>query len=268
MDFMQYLMKGKNGWLGLLVFLLASCAAPKNVIYFQDVQYGMQENIEQNYEIEIRKDDLLGITVSARNPELAIPFNLPATAYTMEAKSSSSGTQLGYLVDTDGNIDFPVLGQIHVAGMTRKGLSEYIKQELEAKNYLEDPVVTVTFQNFKVSVLGEVRNPGVIDVKSDRITLLEALAKAGDLNIQARRDRVAVIREQNGKRTVLYHDLRSSDVFESPCFYLQQNDVVYVEPNDAKTIQNRSTQVTSVGTWVSVFSSMMSIATLLVTLLR
>ena len=255
-------------WYLLLLLIVTGCAAPKNVIYFQDVQYGMQENIEQNYEIEIRKDDLLGITVSARNPELAIPFNLPATAYTLEAKNGNISAQLGYQVDVDGNIDFPVLGQIHVAGMTRKGLSEYIKQELETKNYLENPVVTVTFQNFKVSVLGEVRNPGVIEVKSDRITLLEALAKAGDLNIQARRDRVAVIREQNGKRMVLYHDLRSSDVFESPCFYLQQNDVVYVEPNDAKTIQNRSTQVTSVGTWVSVFSSLMSIATLLVTLLR
>ena len=265
---MKQIKRIKWGWYLLLLFIVTSCAAPKNVIYFQDLDKELQQNIEQNYEIEIRKDDLLGITVSARNPELAIPFNLPATAYTMEAKTSGGGTQLGYLVDTYGNIDFPVLGQIHVAGMTRKELSEYIKQKLEAKKFLENPVVTVTFQNFKVSVLGEVKTPKVINVKSDRITVLEALAEAGDLGIQAKRDRVAIIREADGKRTVHYLDLRSSDLLQSPYYYLQQNDVVYVEPNNARTIQNRSTQVTSVGTWVSVFSSIMSVTTLIVTLLR
>lgn len=257
-------------WLVLFLggILLVACAAPERVIYFQDLQQSLQEDIVQSYEVKIRKDDLLGITVSARNPEMAIPFNLPVTAYTLEAKSSITAAQLGYLVDVDGNISFPQLGKIHVEGMTRKELASWITSQLEQKNLLMDPVVTVTFQNFKVSVLGEVKNPRVINVKSDRITVLEALAEAGDLNIQAKRDRVAVIREAEGKRTVHYLDLRSSDLLQSPYYYLQQNDVVYVEPNNARTIQARSTQVTSVGTWVSVFSSIMSVATLIVTLLR
>lgn len=252
----------------VVLFLITGCAAPERVIYFQDLQTGLQEDIVQSYEIKIRKDDLLGITVSARNPEMAVPFNLPATAYTMEAKNSTSSAQLGYQVDVDGYISFPQLGKIQVEGKTRKELASWITGQLEQKNLLQDPIVTVTFQNFKVSVLGEVKNPRVINVKSDRITVLEALAEAGDLNIQAKRDRVAVIREANGKRTVHYLDLRSSDLLQSPYYYLQQNDVVYVEPNNARTIQARSTQVTSVGTWVSVFSSIMSVATLIVTLLR
>lgn len=252
----------------VLLFLITGCAAPERVIYFQDLQAGLQEDIAQSYEIKIRKDDLLGITVSARNPELAIPFNLPATAYSLEARSSITAAQLGYQVDVDGYISFPQLGKIHVEGMTRKEVASWITQKLQEKKLLVDPVVTVSFQNFKVSVLGEVKNPRVINVKSDRITVLEALAEAGDLNIQAKRDRVAVIREAEGKRTVHYLDLRSSDLLQSPYYYLQQNDVVYVEPNNARTIQARSTQVTSVGTWVSVFSSIMSVATLIVTLLR
>lgn len=252
----------------LLLLFLVGCAAPERVLYFQDIENGLQQSIEQSYEIKIRKDDLLGITVSARNPELAIPFNLPATSYTLEAKSGLSNSQLGYQVDVDGYISFPQLGKIKVEGMTRKELAIYIANSLEQKKLLQNPVVTVMFQNFKVSVLGEVKTPKVINVKSDRITVLEALAEAGDLNIQAKRDRIAVIREAEGKRTVHYLDLRSSDLLQSPYYYLQQNDVVYVEPNNAKTIQSRSTQVTSVGTWVSVFSSIMSVATLIVTLLR
>lgn len=262
-------MKNMKWFFGLLgIFLLVGCAAPERVLYFQDLEKGITQEITQNYEIKIRKDDVLGITVSARNFELAIPFNLPATSYTLEAKSNSSGSQLGYQVDANGMIAFPQLGKIKVEGMTRCELAQYITNQLEQKKLLQDPVVTVTFQNFKVSVLGEVKTPKVINVKSDRITVLEALAEAGDLNIQAKRDRVAIIREESGKRIVHYLDLRSSNLMQSPYYYLQQNDVVYVEPNNAKTIQSRSTQVTSVGTWVSVFSSIMSVATLIVTLLR
>lgn len=256
------------GILPFLLCLLTGCAAPERVLYFQDLSEGLQQEIEQSYEIKIRPDDILGITVSARNPELALPFNLPATSYTLEAKSSGSTSQLGYQVDNEGYIAFPQLGKIKVLGMSRSELANEITRQLQEKNYLQDPVVTVTFQNFKVSVMGEVKTPKVIDVKSDRITVLEALAEAGDLGIQAKRDRVAVIREAEGKRTVHYLDLRSSDLLQSPYYYLQQNDVVYVEPNNARTIQNRSSQVTSVGTWVSVFSSIMSVTTLIVTLLR
>ena len=254
-------------WL-LGVFLLVSCAAPERVLYFQDLDAGLQQEIAQSYEIKIRKDDLLGITVSARNPEMAIPFNLPATAYTMEATSSSGGAQLGYQVDVDGFINFPQLGKIQVEGMTRKELASWITSQLEQKNLLMDPVVTVTFQNFKVSVLGEVKTPKVINVKSDRITVLEALAEAGDLNIQAKRDRVAVIREAEGKRTVHYLDLRSSDLLQSPYYYLQQNDIVYVEPNRAKAGQRDINQNNSVSVWLSAVSVLAAVASLLVTVFK
>ena len=114
-------------------------------------------------------------------------------------------------------------------------VTELIKKRLIEEELIKDPIVTVQFLNFKVSVIGEVGRPGTFDISGDRITLLEALSMAGDLTIYGRRDRVAVIREKDGKRSILYHDLRSSDIFQSPCYYLQQNDIVYVEPNNAKT---------------------------------
>ena len=137
-----------------------------------------------------------------------------------------------------------------------------------AEDLIKDPIVTVQFLNFKVSVMGEVARPGTFDISGDRITLLEALSMAGDLTIYGRRDRVAVIREKDGKRRILYHDLRSSDIFKSPCYYLQQNDIVYVEPNNAKTGQSRINSNNSVSTWLSAVSVLASITSLLVTMFK
>ena len=172
---------------------------------------------------------------------------------------------LGYLVDTNGEIDFPILGKMHVAGLTRLQLTELIKQRLTEEDLIKDPVVTVQFLNYKVSVMGEVNRPGSFNISGDRITLLEALSMAGDLTIYGRRDRVAVIRENDGQRTILYHDLRSSDVFNSPCYYLQQNDIVYVEPNNSKAGQSEINQNKSVGVWLSAGSILVSIVSLIVT---
>lgn len=245
------------------VLLLTACTSSKKILYLQDVQPLKQQDIENQYEVKIHNDDLLAIMVNSKNPELALPFNMPLISYQLGYQSGYNQRILGYLVDSDGNIDFPILGKIHAAGMTRKELTGYLKQRLIDEDFIKDPIVTVQFLNFKISVMGEVNRPGSFDISSDRITLLEALSKAGDLTIYGRRDRVAVIREVDGVRTILYHDLRSSDIFQSPCYYLQQNDIVYVEPNKAKTGQSRINQNNSVSVWTSVLSVLTSIATLI-----
>ena len=251
-----------------LIAFLASCSAPKEVLYLQDIASIKEENIDKNYEVIIHKDDLLAILVNSKDPELALPFNMPVVTYQIGAQTTAQQRLLGYLVDQNGDIDFPILGKIHVEGLTRMQVTELIKQKLMSEDLIKDPIVTVQFLNFKVSVMGEVTRPGTFDISGDRITLLEALSMAGDLTIYGRRDRVAVIRENDGKRRILYHDLRSSDIFQSPCYYLQQNDIVYVEPNKAKTGQSRINSNNSVGVWLSAVSVLASITSLMVTMFK
>ena len=248
-----------------LIAFLASCSAPKEVLYLQDIASIKEENIDKNYEVIIHKDDLLAILVNSKDPELALPFNMPVVTYQIGAQTTAQQRLLGYLVDQNGDIDFPILGKIHVEGLTRMQVTELIKQKLMSEDLIKDPIVTVQFLNFKVSVMGEVTRPGTFDISGDRITLLEALSMAGDLTIYGRRDRVAVIREKDGKRRILYHDLRSSDIFQSPCYYLQQNDIVYVEPNkarrgNAKYSQSDQFNVSVVSTIIGGISVFVSLA--------
>ena len=251
-----------------MVVLLAACSAPKEVLYLQDISLIKEEAIDKSYEVIIHKDDLLAIIVNSKDHELALPFNMPLVSYQIGGQNVSQQRLVGYLVNQDGNIDFPILGEIHVEGLTRMQVTELIKKRLIEEELIKDPIVTVQFLNFKVSVIGEVGRPGTFDISGDRITLLEALSMAGDLTIYGRRDRVAVIREKDGKRSILYHDLRSSDIFQSPCYYLQQNDIVYVEPNNAKTGQSRINSNNSVGVWLSGVSVLASITSLLVTMFK
>ena len=246
----------------MAVFFTA-CTSTKKIIYLQDVVPLKQQEIEQKYEVIIHGDDLLAIMVNSRDPELALPFNMPMVSYQLGSNTGGQQRVLGYLVDTNGNIDFPILGEIHVEGLTRMQLTELIKNKLIEGDLIKDPIVTVQFLNFKISVMGEVGRPGSVTISGDRITLLEALSMAGDLTIYGRRDRVGVIRENNGKRTILFHDLRSADIFNSPCYYLQQNDIVYVEPNKAKSGQSSINQNNSIGVWVSVISLLTTIAVLI-----
>lgn len=246
----------------MAVFFTA-CTSTKKIIYLQDVVPLKQQEIEQKYEVIIHGDDLLAIMVNSRDPELALPFNMPMVSYQLGSNIGGQQRVLGYLVDTNGNIDFPILGEIHVEGLTRMQLTELIKNKLIEGDLIKDPIVTVQFLNFKISVMGEVGRPGSFTISGDRITLLEALSMAGDLTIYGRRDRVGVIRENNGKRTILFHDLRSADIFNSPCYYLQQNDIVYVEPNKAKSGQSSINQNNSIGVWVSVISLLTTIAVLI-----
>lgn len=248
-----------------LAVVCTACTSTKNIVYLQDVVPLKQQEIEQIYEPIIHEDDLLAIMVNCREPELALPFNLPMVTYQLGTDGGLSGSQrvLGYLVDKNGNIDFPILGAIHASGLTRMQLTELIKEKLTGGDLLKDPIVTVQFLNFKVSVIGEVSRPGSFTISGDRITLLEALSMAGDLTIYGKRDRVAVIRENNGKRTILFHDLRSADLFNSPCYYLQQNDIVYVEPNKARAGQSDINQNNNISVWVGVISLLTTISVLI-----
>lgn len=250
------------------VILFSACNSTKEVVYLQDVVPLKQQDIERKYEVFIHEDDLLAIMVNSKDPELALPFNMPMVTYQIGSEGGGQQRILGYLVDTNGDIDFPILGKLHVAGLSRLELRDLIKEKLISGDYIKDPVVTVQFLNYKVSVMGEVARPGSFTITGDRITLLEALSMAGDLTIYGRRDRVAVIREENGKRTILFHDLRSSDIFTSPCYYLQQNDIVYVEPNKAKAGQRDINQNNSVSVWLSAVSVLAAVASLLVTVLK
>jgi len=238
-----------NYMLMCVVVLCTSCASSKKVVYLQDVVPLKQQDIEQKYEVYVHNDDLLAIMVNSKNPELALPFNMPMVSYQLGSGSTNSGSQrvLGYLVDGNGDIDFPILGKLHVAGLTRMQLTEMIKQRLIEGDLIKDPIVTVQFLNYKVSVMGEVNRPGSFNISGDRM---------------------AVIREKDGKRTILMHDLRSSDIFNSPCYYLQQNDIVYVEPNKAKAEQTDINQNKSLGVWFGAISALVSIASLIVTLTK
>ena len=225
---------------------LSSCVSSKDFVYLQDMQVGERYHFERKHEAVVHRDDRLSITVSCKQPELALPFNAQNAAVkvssTGEISASADGTDKGYRVDVDGNIDFPMLGKINVEGRTLAEVTQLIKNGIIEGNYIKNPLVAVDFLNFKYTVLGAVGSNGTYTVRGDRVTLLEAIANAGDLATNARVDKVTVIREIGNERQIFVHDLRSSDIFNSPCFYLQQNDIVYVEPKYRK--KERSERIT------------------------
>ncbi len=177
---------------------------------------------------------------------------------------ASDDKEKGYLVDVDGNIDFPILGSLHVEGMTRRQLTELIKKRIIEGEYVKDPIVTVNFLNFKFSVLGEVNSVGTYEVTGDHITLLDALAMAGDLTQYSRLDRIAVIREYGNKRRIMYNDIRSKDIFNSPSYYLQQNDIIYVEPTGMRATEQSQRKLSVVSMILSFVSSITSFVLLAV----
>lgn len=252
-------------WASLLaVLLLTSCASRKNFVYLQDMEMGLKYPIETKHEAVVHRDDRLSITVSCKNPELAIPFNIydgtfrVGTDGSVTADASSKVNEKGYRVDVNGDIDFPILGKLHIEGMKVSEVRDLIKQKIEEGEYMKDPLVSIEFLNFKYTVLGAVGSNGTYTVDGDRVTLLEAIAKAGDLTSKAKVDRVAVIREIEGERQIFMHDLRTKDIFDSPCFYLQQNDIVYVEPKyKKKDVEDRGWQVAT--TLLSVVTTVCSI---------
>ncbi len=253
------------------ILMLASCATVKDIAYFQDRAIDHPEKIDMHAGIVIQPKDMISIVVSSRNPELAPMFNLPVVSYQAGSEVVNGYQQrlMGYVVDNEGYIDFPVLGKIQVAGLTRWQLSDMIKKELTEQGLLNDAVVTVEFMNFKISVMGEVNAPGTYTVEGDKITVLQALSLAKDLTIFGKRDNVTVIRELDGKRTFYNVDLCSVDLFKSPAYYLQQNDIIYVEPSEVKarqsTLDDKGLRMTSIA--ISSGSLLISVATLLVSIL-
>lgn len=253
-------------FLGLWIYLLAGCTSSKKVLYFQDTGGDYKEKISQDYELKILPDDLLSIMVNSKDAELVQMFNLPIVRYDFAGPGTGgggAGNVLGYTVNQSGSIDFPQLGTIGVQGKTRSELATYIKEQLIAGGYVKDPVVTVQLLNFRVSVLGEVNRPGSFNLKSDRVSILDAISEAGDLTIYGKRDNVRVIREENGERSIATLDLKSAAIFQSPYYYLRQNDIVYIEPNKVKAGQSEINQNRSIGTLAAITSVLISLAVLI-----
>ena len=248
---------GRLFFIGMLVCLLGACASPKDVVYLQDVKINSRVKAALQYRTVIHVDDLLSIVVSCDDIETALPFNTPMIGLGQNNTRTGNDQLYGYLVDTDGTIDFPVLGKIKVEGLSRTELAAELKEKLSG--YLKNPIVTIQFLNFKVTVLGEVRNPGSYKVNSERISILDALGMAGDLQINAKRKNVLVMREDGNEKVFSRVDLTSSELLHSPFFYLQQNDVVYAEPSRGRIVGGNAGTflpyiLSSVSTFVAVLA--------------
>ena len=248
----------------VFLMLITSCASRRDVVYFQDADLAATANSINNYGLVIKPDDVLTIVVSALDQDLSRPFNLTSMTYSDDANRDGRTVHQGYLVDANGNIEFPVLGTIKLGGLNRAQATELIKSML--KEYLKNPIVIIRMQNFKVTVLGEVQRPGVYTIENDRLTILEALGLAGDLNLQAERKNVLVIREDKGKTTYNRVDLTTETLFNSPMYYLTQNDVIYVEPNNSRI--KSSSIGPNVGATLNTISTLAAVAALIVSLTR
>lgn len=244
--------------------MFQSCHTPKDVTYFQDGKDGARIEMAAPADIKVQPDDRLSIVVSSKDPALASLFNV----YMPQQRSSTPGITLSnargganevasFVVDAQGDIQYPVLGTLHIEGMTRHQVADYIKNELIRQNLVKDPTVIVDFLNHSVLVMGDVTKPGRVTFDRDRYTVLDALSDAGDLTINGKRTDVKVMRREDGRQKVYELDLTNGEqVMSSPVFYLQQNDVIYVSPNDVKkrnTTANGNAPLTP-SFWISVAS--------------
>ena len=211
----------------LVICLLSSCATKKEIVYFQDAENLTDKINEQTFEPIIESNDILYVSISSMNEAVLLPFKR-STGLESNASNSNAGLQ-GYLVNVDGDIRFPVIGNVSVVGKTRGQVEADLK--LELSEFITDVVVDVRIMNFKITVIGEVNNPGVYNIPDERVTLPQALGLAGDLSEDGKRENILVIREINGQQQVSRIDLTKTDFFSSPYYFLKQNDVVYVEPS-------------------------------------
>jgi len=260
--------------LALSCLLCASCATNKKISYFQDAINADSARIAlSSPEIRLRTEDKVSIVVNSQDPELTALFNLPyitrSVGGTTYSNMSGSGHGVScYTIDQEGNIDFPVLGSLHIAGMTRNELTNFVKNELISRNLVNDPVVTVEFANLQYSILGEVRTPGIYNINSDKMTLLEAISRAGDMTINGKRQNVMVLRSDSLDNVLTYTvDMTSIDsVVNSPVYYLCQNDMIYVEPTKKRARESTANGnvFASPSFWISTASA---ITTLISTIL-
>lgn len=241
--------------------LLVGCSSNKDVAYLQNMREGSYYPYEPKHEIILQQNDQLSITVTCPEPELAVPFNSSNGAVTVSGGGSittvSDGGRhsSGYHIDSDGNIFMPILGKINAEGMYIKQLEDVIRTRIIQGGYIRDPQVSVELLNFKYTVLGAVNHNGTFNADGERVTLFEAIAKAGDITDKGDHSKVAVIREVDGKVLRIDHDLRKVNVLNSPHYYLQPNDIVYVEPKYKK--QDGESKST---TWISIFLGVISTA--------
>lgn len=261
---MKYFFSVKKTIPFLFVLMLFSCAPRKDSVYYQNIDSLPAQEKANSYEIKIQPDDLLMIIVSADDPETAIPFNLTNISVPSAGSVNAAQGQLtmqSYLVDAGGTIDFPVLGKLKVGGLSRSELMQLLESKIS--KYIKNPIINIRVTNFKISVQGEVTQPGTYPVSSDRITLIEAISMAKDLTIYGKRDNILIIREINGVKSYNRVDITKADFIHSPFYYLAQNDVVYVEPN--KTRINGASVGANTGVIISITSLLITVITLIVT---
>ena len=263
--------------------MFTGCISDKHIIYLQgaDTVYVVPQEIKQAFELKIQPDDQLAISVTSQDPELIAPFNNNTLIGTgagdrRNSTSSSSNTQSGvtyFTVQQNGEISFPIFGQLKVQGMTTREVSLMIQDMLrngtpEHDASIKDAIVTTKIMSFKVTILGDVERPGVQTFTGERLTLLEAIGRAGDLHNTGKRAPVLIVREENGKRQTYEVDLRNqASVFNSPAYYLQQNDVIYVSPNKAVRVKG-STAYTFLGVGSTVLSLVISLTSFVLSLSR
>jgi polysaccharide export outer membrane protein len=251
--------------LALSALLLGGCVSQKDVAYFNGINSESADSINRyfqtNHEAIICNGDMLSITVAGLDPMAVAPFNLPLVSYATPGSDElySAPTLQTYLVDVNGTINFPVIGIIKIGGLTKSQAIKLINEKLEP--HLKNPIVTIQFMNYKITVLGEVLKPGQYTINNERVTVLDALGLAGDMTIFGVRNNVLITRENNGKLEFVRLNLNSDEVFKSRYFYLQQNDVVYVEPSKVKSVasQNTSLYLSSLSTLAALSTSIMYI---------
>ena len=266
-------MKKSSLLLGFAALVLTACKTPENISYFQDTAEGTTFPVAQDMDIRLQKGDKLTIVVHSRDPQLGAMFNLPIQSSTVG--NTSFGTSGGqgmssYTVAEDGTIDFPSIGTLQVAGLNRNQVVKLIKDRLIDEELVKDPVVTVEFVNMYFNVMGEVASPGRYAITKDKMTVLDALSMAGDLTIQGERRWVTVLRETpQGRKSYLMDMTQMRSLANSPAYYLQQNDVVYVDPSDFRkretTVNGNNSRSTSF--YFSLVSLACSLAVLIVSLL-
>ena len=231
----------KNVFLfALCALVITSCIAPQKIVYLKDMRPELQYQISQRPDLRIQPQDRLRIMISARDPELTAPFNMGVGGFQVGANGDvrAVGTtamqESGFLVDRQGNIEFPVLGVLRVEGLTKQEVAYQIKNLLIDRKQLSDAVVTVDIMNFKITVIGEVGSPGIQNVIDEKITIFEAVTRAGGVTTNASMGNIQVMREDRGRLRVYNNDLRTVTILDSPTYYLQQNDIVYVKPKTAR----------------------------------
>lgn len=258
--------------LAIMAFGLFSCQPQKRVIYMQDAQNNQSIKVPEVAQIRIKPLDRITIVVSSKDPELAAPFNAASSYNSLSMNPLGNSTANGQqsiqvrTIDPEGNLDLPIIGKIHCAGKTRNELAEHIAKAIIDGGYISDPSVNIQFADMKVYVMGEVARPGQYDVVRDQVTVLEALTMAGDMTIYGNRSNIQIIRKEGGENKFYIINLLNSDFISSPAYYLQQGDVVYVQPNRQRTAvaeinQNRTF-------WISVSSILISTATLVCTIIN